>query len=167
MVNLNEQLTNERDYADAIIATIPQPLLILDKDLRVTLANQLFYEKFQVKKSQTEEKLVYEIGNRQWDIPQLKRLLEEVLPLKKSLLGFEMEHVFENIGHRNMRLNAREITRINGEKRILLVIEDVTDYVEAARKIQESEHRYANMASLASFIIMSLPSSMAIIKGDE
>lgn len=160
MVNLNEQLTSEKEYADAIISTIPQPLLILDKELRVTLANELFYKKFLVNKSQTEEKLVYEIGNRQWDIEKLRTLLEKILPDKKSLLGFEVEHNFETIGQRNMRLNAREITRVNGEKRILLVIEDVTDYVQAARKIEESEHRYANM-------VFSSPSMIAILYGED
>jgi PAS domain S-box-containing protein len=164
MVNLNEQLTNERDYADAIIATIPQPLLILDKDLSVTLANQLFYDKFQVKKNQTEEKLVYEIGNRQWDIPELKRLLEEILPHKKSLFGFEIEHNFDHIGYRHLRLNASEITKVNGEKRILLVIEDVTAYVEAAKKIAQTEHRYASMIYSSPFMIAILEGKDMIIK---
>ena len=164
MVNLNEQLSVEKEYAEAIIATVPQPMLILDKDLRVVVANQLFYEKFLVNESQTEGRNVYDIGNRQWDIHALRTLLEAILPEKESFLGFEVEHEFKNIGKRTMRLNAREIFRDKPEKRILLVIEDVTDYVEAARKIAETEHRYASMIYSSPFMIAILEGEDLIIK---
>jgi two-component system, chemotaxis family, CheB/CheR fusion protein len=164
MLHLNEQLNAEKEYADAIIGTVPQPMLILDKNLRVVIANQLFYQHFLVNEGQTEGRLVYDIGNRQWDIPELRQLLEAILPEKESFLGFEVEHDFKKIGKRIMRLNAREILREKPEKRILLVIEDVTDYVEAARKIAETEHRYANMIYSSPFMIAILEGKDMIIK---
>lgn len=160
MVNLNEQLAAEKEYAEAIIATVPQPILILDKHLKVVTANQLFYEHFLVNDMQTEGRLVYDIGNGQWDIPGLKKLLEKVVPEKKNFLGFEVEHRFPRIGNRIMRMNAREIIREKGEKMLLLAIEDVTEYVEATRKVADSEHRYANM-------IYSSPYMIAILEGKE
>ncbi len=142
MINLNEQLATEKEYAEAIIATIPQPMLVLDKNLRVTVANQQFYEKFLVTENNTEDKLVYDIGNGQWDIPELRILLEAILPEKESFFGFEVEHTFQSIGHRIMRLNAREIIRDKAEKLILLAIEDITNVKEAAKKIEQSEEKF-------------------------
>ncbi len=163
VVNLNEQLGVGKEYAEAIIATIPQPMLVLDASLKVSIANQLFYQKFLVTPSQTEGRLVYDIGNRQWDIPKLKTLLENILPQQESFFGFEVEHVFNKIGLRIMRLNAREILRDKGEKRILLVIEDVTDYVQATRKIAESEHRYREMIATSSSLISVLEGENLLI----
>jgi two-component system, chemotaxis family, CheB/CheR fusion protein len=146
MVNLNKQLEKEKDYAEAIIATIPQPMLVLNSDLKVIIANQIFYNKFSVDESQTTGRLVYDIGNRQWDIPALRKLLEAILPEKENFWGFEVEHSFDHIGHCIMRLNAREILRDKGEKLILLVIEDITGVKEAARKIEKSENRFRTLA---------------------
>lgn len=164
MISLNEQLAAEKEYAEAIIATVPQPMLILDKNLKVVTANQLFYEHFQVSETQTEGRLMYDIGNGQWDNPELKKLLEKVIPEKTSFLGFEVEHNFSRIGNRIMRLNAKEIVREKGEKLILLAIEDVTGYVEATRRVAESEHRYANMISSSPYMIAILEGKDMIIK---
>lgn len=164
MVNLNEQLAAEKEYAEAIIATVPQPMLILDKNLKVITANQLFYEHFLVTDIQTEGRLVYDIGNGQWDIPGLKKLLEQVVPGTKNYLGFEVEHNFPRIGNRIMRMNAREIVREKGEKMLLLAIEDVTSYVEATRKVAESEHRFASMIYSSPYMIAILEGKDMIIK---
>ncbi|MEO5681747.1 MAG: PAS domain-containing protein [Chitinophagaceae bacterium] len=164
MVNLNEQLAAEKDYAESIIATIPQPMLVLDKDLRVTKANQRFYHKFLLVHQQVEGKLIYEIANGQWDIPALKTLLEEMLPREDSVLGFEMEHDFKQAGHLVIRVNARHAAKDKPDRRILLVIEDVTDYVQAARKVAESEHRYASMIYASPFMIAILEGKDMVIK---
>ena len=123
---MERSLQDARQYADSIIASIHEPLVILDADLRVMSANHSFYTVFGVIPAETEGKLIYTIGNRQWDFPDLRRLLEEILPDQKELEGFRVEHDFPGIGHRVMRLNARRIGSDVGEDRILLAIEDVT-----------------------------------------
>lgn len=123
------------DLAESIVATVREPLLLLDADLRVVFANRSFYETFQVTEDETIGRLVYELGNRQWDIPALRQLLSEILPKKSSFTDFQVEHDFPHIGHRVMLLNARELRQPSTrEKLILLAIEDVTE-----RKRIESE----------------------------
>ncbi len=134
LLSLNKMATIARDYADSIIATVREPMLILDKNLRVKTANQAFYTFFLVNEKQTERNLIYNLGNRQWDIPTLRNLLEEILPDKKSFVDFEITHNFPEIGEKQLLLNAREIINITGsEKLILLAIEDYTERNEAKR----------------------------------
>ena len=134
LLSLNKMATIARDYADSIIATVREPMLILDKNLRVKTANQAFYSFFLVNEKQTERNLIYNLGNRQWDIPILRTLLEEILPDKKSFVDFEITHNFPEIGEKQLLLNAREIINITGsEKLILLAIEDYTERNEAKR----------------------------------
>ena len=105
-------------YAQNIIATLRHPfLVVLDKDLRVVTANRSFYRTFHVSTEETENRLVYELGNRQWDIPALRRLLEDVLPKNQIFQDFEVEHEFPSIGRKIMLLNARRIERFNDGKR--------------------------------------------------
>ena len=163
MLGLNEQITASRDYADAIISTIREPLLVLDKNLRVKTANRSFYKTFHVNEQETEGKLIYDLGNRQWNIPQLRTLLEALLPEKESFFDFEVTHIFTDIGQRTMLLNAREIAREREkgkEKLILLAIEDITKKKIADEKIKESEHRYHNL-------IYSSTSMICILKGED
>ncbi|NHB68830.1 PAS domain-containing protein [Perlabentimonas gracilis] len=111
-----------------IIDTVREPLLTIDKDLRVIKASRSFYEFFKVSAHETIGKLIYELGNHQWDIPKLKELLEKIIPEKKSFDNYEVEHHFSTIGKRVMLLNARQVERALGkEKIILLAIEDITD----------------------------------------
>ncbi len=139
LIDLNEEVTEKRNFAEAIISTIRESLLVLDKDLKVISANSSFYKTFQVGETETEGKLIYELGNKQWDIPTLRDLLEEMLPEKESLVDYEMTHTFESIGERTMLLNAREIKRENGAKKmILLAIEDVTLRKQALENVAES-----------------------------
>jgi chemotaxis methyl-accepting protein methylase len=111
-------------FAESIVDTVREPLLVLTSDLKVRSANDSFYRDFQVTPEETENRLVYELGNRQWDIPALRRLLEEVLPTDKQFSDFGVEHEFDQIGFRSMLLNAR---RIDDVQLILLAIEDVTE----------------------------------------
>ncbi len=112
----------------SIINTVREPLLLLDQDLRIESANESFYRTFKVKPKETKNRLLYDLANRQWDIPALRDLLETILPEKTSIEDFRVEHEFETIGHRTMLLNARQLQTEPGKpEKILLAIEDVTD----------------------------------------
>lgn len=136
--SLNEQITESRDYAEAIVATLREPLLILDKNLRVQKANTAFYKTFLVNEKDTEGVLIYDLGNKQWNIPALRKLLEKILPQKSTFKDFEIIHTFSNIGERVMLLNAREIKKEDdSQKLILLAIEDITD----KKKLEEEQNQ--------------------------
>jgi len=123
-----ETLRESRDYAESLIETMRDPLLVLDQDLRVVSANQAFYRAFVVTPAETEGRLVYDLGNRQWNIPALRHLLENLLPERTVFQDFEVDQDFESIGHKIMLLNARRIVRQGQETElILLAIEDVTE----------------------------------------
>ena len=116
------------DVFDNILGSIREPLLVLDSDLKVVKANHSFYRTFNVEQDKTEGILIYNLGNRQWDIPKLRELLEDILPHNTTLNDFEVAHNFESIGHKIMHLNARRIYGKPGQTRlILLAIEDVTE----------------------------------------
>lgn len=127
-----QQLKEERDYAESIIDTIREPLLmVLDSDLRVVSANRSFYKTFEVTEEETKNRFVYELGNRQWDIPKLRELLEAIIPKHTQFSDFEVTHDFPTIGRRTMLLNAKRITRENRPSLILLAIEDITESRQA------------------------------------
>jgi two-component system, chemotaxis family, CheB/CheR fusion protein len=111
----------------SIINTVREPLLLLDRDMRIESANESFYRMFKVKPKGTKGRLLYDLANRQWDIPALRDLLEKILPEKTSIEDFRVEHEFETIGNRTMLLNARVLqTDMGKPEKILLAIEDVT-----------------------------------------
>ena len=127
-----------QEIFNRILGSIREPLVVLDSDLKVAKANQSFYRTFNVKPEHTEGVLIYDLGNRQWDIPKLKELLEEILPQNKSFNDFEVEHNFETIGPKIMHLNARRIyDEANQTQLILLAIEDVTDREYYKRHLEE------------------------------
>ena len=111
-----------------IVNTIHEPLLVLDSDLKVANGNRSFFNSFLVTREETLGRFIYDVGNKQWDIPGLRELLESILPENTSFDNFEVEHDFATIGRRTMILNARQIERAMGEERvILLAIEDITE----------------------------------------
>jgi two-component system CheB/CheR fusion protein len=123
-----KSMTQSREYDENIINTVREPLIVLDQDLRVVTVSRSFYGVFKVKPEETVGQLIYDLGNKQWDIPKLRELLETILPEKTSFDNYEVEHDFATIGRRVMLLNARQIERAMGKKRIiLLAIEDVTE----------------------------------------
>ncbi|MFZ1677890.1 MAG: chemotaxis protein CheB [Saprospiraceae bacterium] len=149
MSNLYEQVATARNYAEAIVENIPEPLLVLDKNLRIKTANETFYKAFKVHEEETEGKLIYDIGNGQWDIPDLRHFLEKILPEKSSFNGYEVNHKFQNIGQRTMLLNAHEIAKeTGGEKLILLVISDITEKRIIEKELKKSELKFRQLADL-------------------
>jgi two-component system CheB/CheR fusion protein len=122
----NASLEASKKYAESIVDTVREALLILDADLRVVSANRSFYSLFQVTIKETEGRLIYDIGNRQWDNPELKKLLEEIMPHDTHFDNFRLDFEFPNIGMRKTVLNARRIDLAENKKGILFAIEDVT-----------------------------------------
>ena len=128
-------------YIKTVVDIVREPILILDKDLRVMAANDCFYKTFQVEHADTEGKIVYDLGNGQWDIPALRKLLEDVLPKNTFFKGFEVEHNFPFIGRKVMILNARQIHFKESAAAnlfpptIFLAMEDVTDMMAVAETL--------------------------------
>jgi len=140
-----------RRYAESIVETVREPLLVLDADLKIISANRNFYRTFKVTPDETIGNFIYDLGNKQWDIPKLRELLEEVLPKKEAFDDFEVDHNFQDIGHKIMLLNARQIKRALGKERIiLLAIEDITERKRMESLLEESEERYRRLFETAS-----------------
>lgn len=123
---------------EGIVETIREPLLVLDRDLRVVTASRSFYEFFKVKPEETVGQFIYDLGDKQWDISKLRELLETILPQQTAFDNYEVEHDFVTIGRRTLLLNARQIEReVGKEKIILLAIEDITERKKYEEKIQQ------------------------------
>ena len=132
-------LNESYEYSEAIVSTMHEPMLVLGKDLRVKSANKAFYKKFGVTEEQTEGVLLYDLGNKQWDIPALRELLEDIIPKNSQFYNYEVKHTFLNLGEKIMSLNAsRVIQKAHREQLILLIIADIT---EVRRLIVEKELR--------------------------
>ena len=133
-----EQFTNISDacaLAQAIVDTVSEAVLVLDKELRVIAASRSFYSTFKVSPEDTQGSLLYALGDGQWDIPELRVLLEKIIPEQGEIKGHEVEHEFPGVGQRTMRLNARQVFYEGGSHAtILLSMEDVTD-----RRVLERE----------------------------
>src|SRR5271156_5167384 len=127
-----------QDYALNIVDTVREPLLILDATLRVRSANRAFYQTFQVTAEETVDRLIYELGNGQWDIPDLRRLLEDVVPKSSVFNDFELVHTFPAIGRRVMLLNARKLKAGNHGELLVLAMEDVTERRRAEEEVAKA-----------------------------
>jgi PAS domain S-box-containing protein len=152
-----------REYAESIVETVREPLVVLDADLRVISANRSFYKTFKTKPGETAGQLLYDLGNRQWNIPKLRKLLEEILPTGTAFDNFEVEHEFKTIGRRVMHLNARRMPKKTNETHfILLAIEDVTERKRAQQALRES---FEKLKFFAYSIIHDLKSPIIGIYG--
>jgi len=135
-----------REYAESIINTVREPVIALDQDLRVVTVSRSFQEFFQVDPVETRGQLIYDLGNKQWDIPKLRELLETILPQGAIFDGYKVEHDFSAIGRRTMLLNARQIEQGLGKERIiLLAIEDITEREQIEEALRESEERHRRL----------------------
>ena len=142
-------------FAQNIVDTVREPLIILDGDLCVHSANRAFYQAFRVSPEETEDHLIYELGNGQWDIPALRRLLEEIIPQSSVFSDYELEHDFPVIGRRVMLLNARRLRAGDDIELVVLAMEDVTERerihdleVQFTEKLQESYDRLQTLEKL-------------------
>ena len=126
-----------REYAESIVETVREPLVVLDANLKVISVNHSFCQTFKVTPEDAGGKLIYDLGNRQWNIPKLQVLLEEVIPRNNQFQNFEVDHEFPAIGRRTMLLNARQIySKGIGARMILLAIEDITERKKAEEEIK-------------------------------
>ncbi len=133
-----EQLIESaREFAESLVTTVREPLVVLNADLHVKSANRSFYETFQVTPPETEEVFIYELGDGQWNIPALRTLLEEIIPKNSTFDDFEVEHDFETIGPRTMLLNARRFPPEGKWELILLAIVDITERKRLEREREE------------------------------
>jgi PAS domain S-box-containing protein len=144
-------------FAQSIVDTVREPLLVLDEGLRVVTANRSFRHTFRVSSEQTHGTLVYELGNGQWDIPELRRLLEEILPGHTHFDDFEVVHAFPTIGQKVMLLNARTLYRPgNNTTLLLLAIEDITERRRAEQAIRASAQAARAAQELLSITLRSI-----------
>jgi chemotaxis protein methyltransferase CheR len=155
-----------RTLADAIVDTVHEPLVVLDRDLRVVAASRSFYQTFAVSPADTQGRLFYELAGGQWSIPALRKLLEEVIPQHRIVEGYEIEHDFASVGRRTLLLNARQVfDEANPNSALLLAIEDVTSRRAAEREkddllrekemlLEEMRHRVANSLQIIASILL-------------
>lgn len=136
------------EFADHIVDTVREPLVILNADFTVRSANRSFYRTFHVSQNETIGRSLFELGNRPWNIPELRRLLEKILPTKNPMEDFEVIHDFEHIGPKTMLLNARQVERQGEPPLILLAIEDATERRRAEDAIKEAARRKDQFVSM-------------------
>ena len=152
MEDVTERRRSESDlkaietYAQNIVDTVREPLLILDATLRVRSANRAFYQTFHVSPGETEGRLIYELGNGQWDIPDLRTLLEDIVRKSSVFDDFELEHTFPAIGRRVMLLNARKLQAGHHGELLVLAMEDATE----RRRVQEEVAKAKEAAEAAN-----------------
>jgi two-component sensor histidine kinase len=162
LVGIDDGLT----LAQAIVDTVRESLLVLDADLRVVAASRSFYSTFKVDHQNVQGRLLYDLGDGQWNIPELRRLLEKILPEKSVMEAFEVQHEFEGIGRRTMLLNARKVFYEGSSKAIiLLAIEDATERRETDARLRdllkekemlllEMQHRVGNSLQIIASILL-------------
>jgi chemotaxis protein methyltransferase CheR len=166
---IREQFTAIADawaLAQGIVDTVREPVLVLDKDLRVLAASRSFYSAFKVSPEETQGRLLYALGDGQWDIPKLRVLLEKIIPERGVMEDYEVEHAFPNLGRRTMHLNARQVFYEGGAgTTILLGMEDVTERRILEREkdellreketlLEELQHRISNSLQIIASIIL-------------
>ena len=162
MEDVTERRRSEADlreietYAQDIVDTVREPLLILDTTLRVQSGNRAFYRTFQVSPEETENRLIYELGNGQWDIPALRNLLEDIVPTSSVFNDFELEHDFPTLGRRVMLLNARKLQAGHHGELLVLAMEDVTDRRRAEEEVAKAKQASENANQTKSLFLANM-----------
>jgi len=156
-------------FIKTVVDTTLDPFLILDPQLRVIAANKCFYQFFKVAWKDTENRLIYNLGEGQWNIPRLRKLLEEILPKKTYFKNFQIEHSFPKIGNKVMRLNGRQIYERAGipetvlTPMILLVVEDITEQEALKNKLVLAD-KLAALGKLSGSLVHELRNSLSVIR---
>jgi signal transduction histidine kinase/DNA-binding response OmpR family regulator len=154
-------------YAQDIVDTVREPLLMLDTNLRVQSANRAFYETFHVSPKETENQLIYELGNGQWDIPALRTLLEDVIPTSSVFNDFELEHSFPKIGRRVMLLNGRKLRAGSHSAIIVLAMEDVTERRQAEADFRSIETYAQDIVDTVREPLLILDTTLRVQSGNR
>jgi PAS domain S-box-containing protein len=167
MADDGQRYAQERHtLADAIVDTVRESLIVLDRNLRVVTASRSFYQTFGADPRDTQGRLLYDLGNGQWNISGLRRLLEEIIPQHRTIEAYEVEHEFPVIGRRTMLLNARQVfDEEHPDSALLLAIEDITQRRGAEREkdellrqkemlLEEMQHRVANSLQIIASILL-------------
>jgi signal transduction histidine kinase/DNA-binding response OmpR family regulator len=154
-------------YAQDIVDTVREPLLMLDTNLRVQSANRAFYETFQVSAAETENQLIYQLGNGQWDIPDLKTLLEDVIPTSSVFNDYELEHTFPIIGRRVMLLNGRKLRAGSHSAIIVLAMEDVTQRRQAEADFRAIETYAQDIVDTVREPLLILDTTLRVQSGNR
>src|SRR5947207_109768 len=149
-------------YAQDVVDTVREPLLILDSSLRVHSASRAFYQTFHVSSAETENRLIYELGNGQWDIPDLRTLLEDIVPQSSVFNDFELEHDFPTIGRKVMLLNARKLRPGAHTELLVLAMEDVTERRRAERLLAEIETYAQNIVDTVREPLLTLDPTLRV-----
>ncbi len=154
LVNNNKNLTAVRNYSKDIVATLREPLVVLDRNLKIKSANPAFYKKFNLNEMEIEGQEIFDLENKRWNISGLRDLLKNTLPQHSSFFDFEVTHNFPALGQRTMLLNAREIIREEGgERLILLVLGDITDKRLVEKNLEKSEIKFKLLVESISQLI--------------
>ncbi|WP_461074497.1 PAS domain S-box protein [Spirosoma flavus] len=140
----NDQLSEAYQFAEDIFGTIREATLVLDADLRVKSANQAFYRLFRISEGETERRLIYELDNRQWDIPELRLMLTDIITSGVQFQGFEMTYKSFDADEKILSLNARRVVR--QQSSILLAIDDISEHRRAQRLLAEREAWFHQIA---------------------
>lgn len=150
----NEELAEAHEYSQAVYDTIREAVLVMDKELKIKTANKAFFEIFGTTEYETVGMFFDELGNKQWDLSQLKKLLKEVIEEEKNFKDYEVNAFFPGIGQRAMLLNAQKVyQKIHGSELVLLAIEDITEFRHAQKVLAEQEKWFKNMANNAPVAI--------------
>ncbi len=165
---LETEIQDAREYAENIVETVREPLVVLNSDLKILTANHSFYDTFKVTPEDTIGNFIYDLGNRQWDIPRLRVLFEEILPHDTVLNGYEVEHDFLDIGRKIILLNARQIFRKNiGSHIILLAMEDITERKLLETEIQDAREYAENIVETVCEPLVVLNSDLRILTANH
>src|SRR6202011_2992569 len=156
-----------QNYALDIVDTVREPLLILDATLRVRFANRAFYQTFHVSSEETENRLIYELGNGQWDIPDLRRLLEDIVPKSSVFNDFQLEHDFPAIGRRVMLLNARKLQAGHHGELLVLAMEDVTERRRSEADLKAIETYAQNIVDTVREPLLILDTTLRVRSGNR
>ncbi len=166
--HLEIKIQNALEYAENIVETVREPMVVLTSELKILTANHNFYDAFKVSSEDTIGHFIYDLGNRQWDIPKLRVLLEEILPQETVLNGYEVEHDFPDIGRKTILLNARQIFREDiGSRIILLAMEDITERKQLEVEIQDAREYAENIVETVREPLVVMNSYLKILTANS